>query len=40
VSDISLFNIGSPFWGLMFGFATSWMLERHDFEAHRPKASS
>ena len=39
VSDISLFNIGSPFWGLMFGFATSWMLERHDFEVHRPKAS-
>ena len=40
VSDISLFNIGSPFWGLMFGFATSWILERHDFEAHRPRASS
>ena len=40
VSDISLFNIGSPFWGLMFGFATSWMLERHNFEAHRPKAST
>ena len=40
VSDISLFNIGSPFWGLMFGFATSWILERHDFEAHRPKTSS
>ena len=30
VSDISLFNIGAPFWGLVFGFATSWVLERHD----------
>ena len=39
VSDISLFNIGAPFWGLVFGFAASWMLERHDFEAHGRNAS-
>jgi benzoate membrane transport protein len=31
VSDIAVFNIGAPFWGLVFGFATSWLLEREDF---------
>ncbi|MBO33621.1 MAG: benzoate transporter [Rhodospirillaceae bacterium] len=31
VSDLTLFNIGSPFWGLLFGFITSWILERTDF---------
>ncbi|MCP4328239.1 MAG: benzoate transporter [Alphaproteobacteria bacterium] len=31
VADISIFNIGAPFWGLVFGFATSWILERDDF---------
>src|SRR5690606_16962606 len=33
VSEISLFNIGAPFWGLVFGFLTSWLLERQDFQA-------
>ena len=32
VSDISIFNIGAPFWGLVFGFAASWLLERGDFD--------
>jgi benzoate membrane transport protein len=33
VADISLFNIGSAFWGLIAGFAVSWLMERHDFMA-------
>jgi len=31
VADISLFNIGSAFWGLIAGFAVSWLMERGDF---------
>jgi benzoate membrane transport protein len=27
VSDIVLFNIGAPFWGLVFGFIASLVLE-------------
>jgi benzoate membrane transport protein len=30
-ADISIFGIGAPFWALVFGFATSWLLERGDF---------
>jgi benzoate membrane transport protein len=26
-----LYNIGAPFWGLVFGFLASWLLERSDF---------
>jgi benzoate membrane transport protein len=33
VADVTLFNIGAPFWGLVFGFALSWLLERGDFRA-------
>jgi benzoate membrane transport protein len=33
VADVSIFNIGAPFWGLVFGFAASWLLERADFRA-------
>ena len=32
VADISLFNIGSAFWGLVAGFVVSWLMERHDFQ--------
>lgn len=32
VSDLTIYNIGAPFWGLLFGFATSWILERKDFK--------
>jgi benzoate membrane transport protein len=31
VADIGLFNIGAAFWGLVAGFAASWLLEPHDF---------
>ena len=34
-SKISILNIGAPFWGLVFGFAVSWLLERGDFVALR-----
>jgi benzoate membrane transport protein len=35
VADVAILNIGAPFWGLVFGFAASWLLERGDF---RPAA--
>jgi benzoate membrane transport protein len=28
LSGISILHIGAPFWGLVFGVATSWLLER------------
>jgi benzoate membrane transport protein len=31
VADVAIFNIGAAFWGLLFGFAASWLLERADF---------
>ncbi len=33
VADLPLFNIGAAFWGLVAGFAVSWLLERQDFAA-------
>lgn len=33
VSEMTLFRIGAPFWGLVFGFALSWLIERDDFRA-------
>jgi benzoate membrane transport protein len=30
VADVPIFNIGAPFWGLVFGLAASWLLERPD----------
>ena len=30
-ADLAVFNIGSAFWGLVFGFAASWCLEQEDF---------
>lgn len=35
VADVPILNIGAAFWGLVFGFATSWLLERGDFAAPR-----
>ena len=29
VADVPIFNIGAAFWGLVFGLATAWTLERH-----------
>ncbi len=40
VSDISIWNIGSPFWGLVFGFAASGLFERDDFRALRAKTDA
>src|SRR5882724_11083534 len=28
VADVPIFHIGAPFWGLVFGVATAWLLER------------
>jgi benzoate membrane transport protein len=28
VADITIFRIGAPFWGLVFGLAIAWLLER------------
>ncbi|HSD41209.1 MAG TPA: benzoate/H(+) symporter BenE family transporter [Burkholderiales bacterium] len=33
VADVAILNIGAAFWGLLFGFAASWLLERGDFAA-------
>ena len=30
VADVTIFRIGAPFWGLVFGFAISWLLERDE----------
>ncbi len=38
VADVALFNIGAPFWGLVFGFGASWLLERDDFRMLRAKS--
>jgi benzoate membrane transport protein len=31
LADLGLWNIGAAFWGLLAGFAVSWLLERGDF---------
>lgn len=36
VSGISIFNIGAPFWGLVFGAMISWLLERPHFATTQP----
>ncbi|MGH8764419.1 MAG: benzoate/H(+) symporter BenE family transporter [Burkholderiales bacterium] len=33
VADVPIFSVGAPFWGLVFGVAVSWLLERGDFAA-------
>jgi benzoate membrane transport protein len=33
VADVPIFNVGAAFWGLVFGVAVSWLLERRDFSA-------
>ena len=35
VADVPIAGIGAPFWGLVFGFAVSWLLERGDLRAPR-----
>ncbi len=36
VSGISVANIGAPFWGLVFGYIVSRLLEPHDFRPRVP----
>lgn len=31
ISDLTVLNIGSAFWGLLAGLAVAWLLERSDF---------
>jgi benzoate membrane transport protein len=33
VADVPLLNVGAAFWGLVAGFAISWLLEKPDFAA-------
>lgn len=33
VANVAIFRVGAPFWGLVFGFAFSWLLERKDFRS-------
>ena len=35
VSGVTAFNIGAPFWGLVAGVATAWLLERGDLVRDR-----
>lgn len=34
VSEISIWNIGAPFWGLVIGLVVATVVERDDFKAH------
>ena len=31
LADVPIFSLGAPFWGLVFGCATSWVLEQADY---------
>jgi benzoate membrane transport protein len=33
LADIPIFSLAAPFWGLLFGCATTWALERADYRA-------
>ncbi len=35
VSGLDIYNIGAPFWGLVFGYLASQVLERSSFAALR-----
>lgn len=35
VANVPIAGVGAPFWGLVFGFATSWLLERDDFQQEK-----
>ena len=37
VADVAILGIGAPFWGLLIGFAVSWLLERGDFRVPPPR---
>ncbi|MET0277537.1 MAG: benzoate/H(+) symporter BenE family transporter [Pseudorhodoplanes sp.] len=40
VADIPIFRIGAPFWGLVFGLAASYLLERDDLKDDAPEQRS
>jgi len=35
LADYPIYNVGAPFWGLVFGLLASWLLERDDFSASK-----
>jgi benzoate membrane transport protein len=35
VADVPILNVGAPFWGLVFGGAASWLLEREETRSPR-----
>jgi len=37
VADVTIWNIGAAFWGLVAGWAVAWLLERADFTAREPR---
>ena len=37
MADQPMFNIGAPFWGLVFGLISSWLLERQAFKDSKPQ---
>ena len=36
VADVPIFNIGAAFWGLVFGLAASWLLDRGELRRSNP----
>ena len=34
ISDITIWNIGAPFWGLVAGLVIAFAIERDDFREH------
>ncbi len=40
VADVSITNIGAPFWGLLFGLVASLILEREHFRRTKPEAKA
>jgi benzoate membrane transport protein len=37
VADVTIWNIGAAFWGLVGGGVVSWLLERADFSSREPQ---
>ncbi|MEE3851636.1 benzoate/H(+) symporter BenE family transporter [Gordonia sp. LSe1-13] len=37
VSDLTVLNIGAPFWGLVAGVVAAWLVERNDFGASKSR---
>jgi benzoate membrane transport protein len=39
VANVPIAGVGAPFWGLVFGFTASWLLERDDFRQEKAGGS-